>query len=78
VYPSAEETVPAFALLEHLQRHAGQPTGVALAVALGQPRLPCRWFASRLPQEVVAPRQRRAYDTARTQGHTPTRAALNW
>ena len=45
VYPSAEETGPALALGEHLQRHAGQHPVVELAVSLGQPRLPCRLFA---------------------------------
>ena len=78
VYPSAEETVPALALVEHLQRHAGQRPVVELAVYLGQPRLPCRLLAYRLPQEVVEQRQRNAYETARKKGRTPTKGYLNW
>ena len=78
VYPSAEDTVPALALVEHVQRHEGQPAVVELAVYLGDRRLPCRVFASRLTEEVVEQRRRAAHETARKQGRTPTHASINW
>jgi len=78
VYPPAEATAPARALVDPVQRHVGQQTVVELAVSLGDPRLPCRVLASRLPEEVVEPRRRNAYETARKKGRTPTQAYLHW
>jgi hypothetical protein len=78
VYPSAEDTVPALALVEHVQRHEGQHAVVELAVYLGDRRLPCRVFAYRLTEEVVEQRRRAAHETARKKGRTPTHAYLNW
>ena len=53
VYPSAEATVPALDVVDHVQSHADQHTVVELAVYLGPRRLPCRLLAYRLPEEVV-------------------------
>jgi hypothetical protein len=71
VYPSAEDTVPALALVEHVQRHARHHAVVELAVYLGDRRLPCRVFAYRLTEEVVEQRRRAAHETARKKGRTP-------
>ena len=78
VYLSEEDTEPALALVEHVQRHAGQHAVVELTVYLGQPRLSCRVFAYRLAEEVVEQRRRAAYETARKNGRTPTQAYLTW
>ena len=78
VYPSAEETVSALVLVDHVQRHAGQHPVVDLAVYVGQARLPCRLLAYRLPEAVVEQRRRSAWETARKKGRTPTQAYLNW
>jgi hypothetical protein len=75
---SAAASEPALALVDHVQRHADQDAVVERAGSLGHPRLPCRVLASRLPEEVVEPRRRRAYETARKQGRTPTQASLHW
>jgi len=45
---------------------------------VGQPRLPCRLLAYRLPVELVEQRRRTAYETARKKGRTPTKAYLDW
>ena len=78
VYPSADDGVPALVLVDHVQRHAGQHTVVDLAVYVGQPRLPCRLLAYRLPEEIVEQRRRTAYETARKKGRIPTHTYLNW
>jgi hypothetical protein len=78
VYLSAEASEPALALVDHVPRHADQDAVVELAGYLGQPRLPCRVLAYRLPEEVVEPRRRSAYETARKKGRTPTQAYLHW
>jgi hypothetical protein len=78
VYPSAEPTVPALMLVDHVQQHAGQHAVVDLAVYVGHARLPCRLVAYRLPAETVEQRQRSAYETARKKGRTPTQAYLTW
>jgi hypothetical protein len=78
VYASAEASAPALALVDHVQPHIAQQAVVELAVYLGQPRLPCRLLAYRLPEEVVEQRRRSAYETARKKGRTPTQAYLHW
>jgi Transposase DDE domain len=78
VYPSADETVAALVLVDHVQRHAGQHAVVDLAVYIGQPRLRCRLLAYRLPEEIVEQRRRSAYETARKKGRTPTQAYIHW
>ena len=78
MYPSAAAAVPALALVDQVQRQAGQHAVVDLAVYVGQPRLPCRLLAYRLPGEVVEQRRRSAPDTARKKGRTPTHASLHW
>lgn len=78
VYPAAEPTAPALALVDHVQQYGEHQTVVDLDVALGQPRLPCRLLAYRLPEEVVEQRRRQAYETARKKGRTPTQAYLHW
>jgi len=78
VYPSAEATVPALDVVDHVQSHADQHTVVELAVYLGPRRLPCRLLAYRLPEEVVEQRRRNAYETARKKGRTPTQAYVHW
>jgi len=78
VYLSAEASEPALALVDHVQRHADQDAVVELAGYLGQPRLPCRVLAYRLPEEVIEQRRRSVYETARKKGRTPTQAYLHW
>lgn len=78
VYPAAEPTAPALALVDHVQKYGKDQDVVSLEVTLGQPRLPCRLLAYRLPEEVVAQRRRQAYETARKKGRTPTQAYLQW
>ena len=78
VYPSAEATVPALSLVDHVQRHMAQQAVVDLAVYVGHLRLPSRVLAYRLPEEVVEQRRRSAYETARKKGRTPTQAYLHW
>jgi hypothetical protein len=78
VYPTAEATASALALVDHVQQHSGQQRVVARAVLLGDARLPCRVLAYRLPEAVMEQRRRNAYETARRKGRTPTPAYLHW
>jgi Transposase DDE domain len=78
VYLSAEANEPALDVVDHVQQHADQGAVVELAGYLGQPRLPCRVLAYRLPEDVVEQRRRSAYETARKKGRTPTQASLHW
>ena len=78
VYLSAAASEPALALVDHVQRRTDQAAVVELAGYLGQPRLPCRVPAYRLPEEVVEQRRRSAYETARKKGRPPTQAYLHW
>jgi hypothetical protein len=79
VFLGANDEAPVLTLAEHLLRHFPRHTVVDLDVYVGQEdRLPCRLLAYRLPDEVVEPRRRSAYEVARKTGSTPTKASLQW
>jgi len=75
VYPTAEADTTALAVVEMLQQDYPHAPVVALALYVGQGRLPCRLLADRLPEEVVQQRRSTAYEVARRKGRTPTQSS---
>jgi hypothetical protein len=68
----------ALALVPYLQQHYGDAAVVDLPVSLGQERVPGRLLASRLSEDVVKQRQRKAHAEARKKGRTLTQESRNW